>query len=193
MSAQNPDPIAKRSGTAACLRGLSPLLAGVLVAALLVPSSTALGRDESGMYDVLLGRNPAAVYHAAVPVDLAPVERKRRPRPSRVARAPAERRDLTASLASSDWLAAILADDTLRPRDIVVFPEGPKVFVGNGFGPPWSTSDFEDVATSRAVDNRSREAIRSVVGTRGGLEFAAIAPRKSPLQVAISDRQAGKN
>jgi len=196
MSAPDRDTIARRF-KAVCLRALPLMIGGGLVAAAFLPGSTALGRDESGMFDVLLGRRPAPAFRPAPAMfeDFAPVERKRRPRPTRTfLRAPPDPAALGASVPSPGWMAAIMADETLRPRDIVMFPDGPKVFVGIGFAPPWSASDFEDVATSRAVGKRSREAIAAVVGTRGGVEFAALPARDKRLRVTVSDRAlAGTN
>src|SRR6185295_8065360 len=64
MSAPDRDTIARRF-KAACLRALPLMIGGGLVAASFLPGSTALGRDESGMFDVLLGRRPAPAFRPA--------------------------------------------------------------------------------------------------------------------------------
>jgi hypothetical protein len=54
-------------------------------------------------------------------------------------------------------VSLILQDETLRPGDIVVFPDGPKVFTG---GPGrHKRSDFEDVQRSTAIAKDVRKAV----------------------------------
>jgi hypothetical protein len=54
-------------------------------------------------------------------------------------------------------VSLILQDETLRPGDIVVFPDGPKVF--NGGPGRHKRSDFEDVQRSTAIAKDVRKAV----------------------------------
>ena len=54
-------------------------------------------------------------------------------------------------------VSMILQDETLRPGDVVVFPDGPKVFTG---GPGrHKRTDFEDVRRSTAIAKDLRKAV----------------------------------
>jgi hypothetical protein len=136
----------------------------------------ASARDESGMYEMLLGRAPAHQPRAA-PRSLQgrfyilPTEERFRPRKARprasplVAKRPAPVVASPGSVPSaSGWLAVILQDGTLRRGDVVVFPKGPKVFAGDGAAPPWSEADFEDVSRSRMMTRKSRKILLAMTG-----------------------------
>jgi hypothetical protein len=56
-------------------------------------------------------------------------------------------------------MQSILTDATLRHGDIVVFSEGPKVFLGHGTAGPWQLADFGGVAASRALSSKTKAAV----------------------------------
>jgi hypothetical protein len=64
---------------------------------------------------------------------------------------------------------ALLADDTLRRGDIVMFPDGPRMFVGRA-GTRHELEDFEPVTpSSKAVPHRTRKLLAQL---RPGLNGA---------------------
>lgn len=71
--------------------------------------------------------------------------------------------------------AALLRDETLRPGDIVVMPEGPKVFMGHderGRGAKAGRhrmSDFEDVKRSRSIDANTRRQLVAMMVPHGAM------------------------
>lgn len=71
--------------------------------------------------------------------------------------------------------AALLRDETLRPGDIVVMPEGPKVFMGHddrGRGTKAARhrmSDFEDVKRSRSIDPKTRRQLVAMMVPHGAM------------------------
>jgi hypothetical protein len=60
---------------------------------------------------------------------------------------------------------ALLGDRTLQAGDIVVFPDGPRVFKGSGYGGAHRLRDFEELQATRKVDSRTRQAV--LAATRG--------------------------
>jgi len=85
-----------------------------------------------------------------------------KPRRSRVA---ATRWVAPASLQSEPVLAeqgiaaAFLRDGTLRRGDIVVFPDGPRVFNGSRRSPRHHMDDFEGLKDSAPVSDETRDRI----------------------------------
>jgi hypothetical protein len=67
-----------------------------------------------------------------------------------------------------DPRAALLRDPTLRPGDIVILPEGPRVFKGES-GSKHRMSDFEDVSRSRAVSTKTRRDLMAMTAPVGAL------------------------
>lgn len=71
--------------------------------------------------------------------------------------------------------AALLRDETLRPGDIVVMANGPKVFLGHearGRGAKAARhrmSDFEDVRNSRSVDSKTRKQLLAMMVPHGAM------------------------
>lgn len=71
--------------------------------------------------------------------------------------------------------AALLRDETLRPGDIVVMPNGPKVFLGHeprGRGSKAARhrmSDFEDVRSSRSLDSKTRKQLLAMMVPHGAM------------------------
>lgn len=60
-----------------------------------------------------------------------------------------------------DPVAALLKDETLRPGDIAMFPDGPRVFKGDGKA-PHKISAFEPARSSRLVSNKTRQTLASL-------------------------------
>lgn len=71
--------------------------------------------------------------------------------------------------------AALLRDETLRPGDIVVMPNGPKVFLGHeerGRGSKAARhrmSDFEDVRSARSLDSKTRKQLLAMMVPHGAM------------------------
>ncbi|KQT47878.1 hypothetical protein ASG52_11490 [Methylobacterium sp. Leaf456] len=71
--------------------------------------------------------------------------------------------------------AAILRDETLRPGDIVVMPNGPRVFLGHeerGRGTKAARhrmSDFEDVRSARSLDPKIRKQLLAMMLPQGAM------------------------
>ncbi len=58
-------------------------------------------------------------------------------------------------------LALLLSDSTLRPGDIVVFPDGPRVFKGRP-GTQHAVLDFAKLSTSKDVPRSARKLLASL-------------------------------
>ncbi len=75
---------------------------------------------------------------------------------------------------NADPTAALLTDPTLRPGDIAVMPEGPKVFTGStgrrkASGVRHKLRDFADVSKSGVVDKKTRQLLVSMMVPIGAL------------------------
>lgn len=68
----------------------------------------------------------------------------------------------------SNPIAALMRDETLRPGDIVVMPDGPKVFKGDP-GDRHKISDFQDVRRSPAVDRKTRQLLLAMMVPVGAM------------------------
>lgn len=66
-----------------------------------------------------------------------------------------------------DIESALMNDPTLRKGDIVVFPDGPRVFNGEGRVSSRQPSDFDDLSTSRLVDEQTRLQVMAATATAG--------------------------
>jgi hypothetical protein len=62
---------------------------------------------------------------------------------------------------TGDPVAALMKDPTLRRGDIVVLPDGPKVFKG-GRTTPHRPSDFEDVRRTKLVGEKTRRQLTAM-------------------------------
>jgi len=62
---------------------------------------------------------------------------------------------------TGDPVAALLNDATLRRGDVVVLPDGPKVFKG-GRAMPHRLSDFEDVRRTKLVGAKARRQLMTM-------------------------------
>lgn len=65
--------------------------------------------------------------------------------------------------------AALLRDPTLRPGDIVILPEGPRVFVGEAGSTKHRMTAFEDVRRSSLVSAQTRRDILAMTTPAGAL------------------------
>ncbi|HKH96620.1 MAG TPA: hypothetical protein VKA39_08870 [Beijerinckiaceae bacterium] len=139
---------------------------------------------------------PAPVTHAAATVQQyfdAPVQRA----PARAKVAPPVRAEFTnlqrtvdlAKPSQSDTqrglgskaVALLMQDPTLRPGDVVMFPDGPKVFAGSSGR--HNRADFQDIDRSKAVPKDLRKAVLAL--TRPSASPAAEARRR------VADKQGG--
>jgi len=173
----------------------------------LLPDISASARDESGMSEFVrkearsLGtttpRSRAEIGHApAFPAAQSydygiiemPMERRRARTGIGNAQPPSQASAATeiAGLATSheDWMTAILRDSTLRVGDVVMFPEGPKVFRGQAHFPPWSDADFVDLSQARGMSERSRQSLLALVGRPGSLSDDAQKVRVTSREAA---------
>jgi hypothetical protein len=141
--------------------------AGAIIASL---GSGAVARDESGAREFTLGQkaSTANFFRSSLNDVTGSVEpmkprKVKRSRPA-VAMAPAVVKPAAIAPVLTGWEQAILNDESLRRGDIVMFASGPKVFNGAARKGPWTVADFEDLATTKAVANRSREALLASIG-----------------------------
>ncbi|MFE1598686.1 hypothetical protein [Methylobacterium sp. ID0610] len=65
--------------------------------------------------------------------------------------------------------AALMRDPTLRPGDIVILPEGPRVFMGEAGTTKHRASEFEDVRHSRLVNAQTRRQLLAMTTPAGAL------------------------
>lgn len=161
-----------------------PALAATLkfatVAAIIVSLTTvALARDESGAVAFSLGQKATtANFFKSASRDLDVTGSIEMPtlKPRKIKRSrPAVIAPVTAAATATataeapatpvGWEAAILGDQSLRRGDVVMFPTGPKVFKGGSTRKaPWTTADFEDLATTKAMANRARDTMLASIG-----------------------------
>jgi len=59
---------------------------------------------------------------------------------------------------NAELVAKVLDDPTLRRGDVVVLPDGVKVFKG-GRSTPYRLSDFDDVRSSKLLGGKTRQAL----------------------------------
>jgi len=72
-------------------------------------------------------------------------------------------KDAADRLAEKGPVAALLADPTLRPGDVVMFPDGPRVFKG-GSDAPHRMASFEAPERSRLVSKAERARLAAIGG-----------------------------
>jgi hypothetical protein len=85
----------------------------------------------------------------------------------------------------------VLSDPTLRPGDIVMFPDGPKVFAGTS-GSSHKLSSFQEIGVSRLVSKSTRSMVTALAAkapaTHVGRELRLHGPAKpNVIQQARSD------
>ena len=105
---------------------------------------------------------PARIRLASLP-DPAPVPRRKSSGPPAVKERVREegRTKLGPRKPTGDPVAALMEDPTLRRGDIVVLPDGPKVFKG-GRTTPHRLSDFEDVRRTKLVGEKTRRQLTAM-------------------------------
>lgn len=143
---------------------------------------------------------PAPVYMPAPRRVEMPVKPRtsfaRLPRaPERIKPAAIERpepaRPTPKALKGGDPVAALMNDPTLRTGDIVVFPEGPRVFQGGS--PPHRVADFQDLRRSRAISAGVRSRILAMAGGVRAKSGAAVALSLTGEAAADTGPQAGRS
>ncbi|WP_288586811.1 hypothetical protein [uncultured Methylobacterium sp.] len=72
-------------------------------------------------------------------------------------------------LKSLDARTALLRDPTLRPGDIVIMPEGPRVFQGTSDTDRHKMSDFQDVNRPGVVASKTRKELLAMTAPIGAL------------------------
>ena len=82
---------------------------------------------------------------------------------------------------TGDPIAALMKDPTLRRGDIVVLPDGPKVFKG-GRTTPYRLSDFEDIRRTKLVGEKTRRQLTA-------MPVQALTPR---VQAETAERRPAK-
>ncbi|KAA2244337.1 hypothetical protein [Salinarimonas soli] len=166
---------------ATAARRMLLVLAGVIAPISLPPAHA----QTLGVFEALFSGGPVreAALPSVVPDPVFSPERARAARAMRRARqqkahyarlppsaesravaptpAPAPAPARGAILDTAGAIKAVLADPTLRAGDIVVFPDGPKVFTGETRA-PHRLASFEDVGGSRSVSKGSRAAMSAL-------------------------------
>jgi hypothetical protein len=86
-----------------------------------------------------------------------------------------------------DHVAALMKDPTLRRGDIVMMPDGPKVFTG-GSEAPHRPRDFEDARQSGALSASARKAVLAILepasASKSQKRLAAHRPKPQPEKLA---------
>ena len=150
------------------VRGATPLI-GISVVLGLVAVDRARAED-TGFWDLFWRTNRS--YQRVAPSPWAPLRFEvRRPRPSirRATRPRIEREAPKPQVAAKppdpatreNPLAALLNDRTLRPGDVVVFPDGPRVFKGTP-GPTHALVDFVKLPAAKGISRSARTALAKV-------------------------------
>jgi hypothetical protein len=86
-------------------------------------------------------------------------------------------------------VADLMNDPTLERGDIVVFPDGPRVFTGRG-GSHRSARDFEDLEQSRLVASKTRKSILAATHSVEHPITVAAAPEVAVKEVRKKRRPA---
>jgi hypothetical protein len=149
-------------------RGATPLL-GLTVVLGLVAVDRARAED-TGFWDLFWRTNRS--YQRVTPSPWAPLHfevRRARPSIRRATRPSIEREAPKPQVAAKppdpatreNPLAALLNDRTLRPGDIVIFPDGPRVFKGAP-GQRHAVLDFVKLPAAKGVPNSTRSVLAKV-------------------------------
>ena len=108
-----------------------------------------------------LAREPRARFASLPRVEERAAVRSAKPP---VAAATPPKSQSAPATAGSDPIASLLRDPTLRPGDIVMFPDGARVFKG-GRALPHAANSFEEVERSRLVSKASRKMVLALTKT----------------------------
>lgn len=123
-----------------------------------------------------LAREPRARFASLPRVEERAAARSAKP-PVAAATPPKSQPLVALATAGSDPIASLLRDATLRPGDIVMFPDGARVFKG-GRALPHAANTFEEVERSRLVSTASRKMMLTLTKTaaRPGKEASRYLP-----------------
>jgi hypothetical protein len=86
-------------------------------------------------------------------------------------------------------VADLMNDPSLERGDIVVFPDGPRVFTGRG-GPHRSARDFEKLDQSRLVASKTRNSILAATRSTAHPVTVAAVPEGNVKEVRRKRRPA---
>jgi hypothetical protein len=162
--------------------------------------------EDTGRWEVLLGNAPGMRPGGFRLFGPPPGFRNVAPPPLRIERvAPAEDRPAPAAKATppdpakrENPLALLLADRTLRYGDIVVFPDGPRVFRGEP-GSRHSVHDFVSLARSKEGDSAGRRKLLAMpIGDNDAWSSdlsgrSKVAGKADDVEATGSIRPAGKS
>lgn len=160
-----PGVLSKRSGLKASL--------GLLVISLVVPAPIgSVPAQAEGLFDFLRGLSrPVPAAPLPQPVDAQPnsfVDQPRRRTSTQPKSAPVEVLQVKAPIQArhpgemDNPFPALLADSTLRPGDMVMFPDGLRVFTGR-VGSRHKVSDFTPVARAgKALSRETRKLVSNL-------------------------------
>jgi hypothetical protein len=105
---------------------------------------------------------PARIRLASLP-KLTPVPKRKSSEPPAAKESVREegKTKLVSRKPTGDPVAALMKDPTLRQGDIVVLPDGPRVFKG-GRTTPHRLSDFEDIRRTKLVGDKTRRQLTAM-------------------------------
>jgi hypothetical protein len=162
------------------------------VGALLLASPSA---HAQGLFEALFGpprvHRPAYIYNAPIPrfervppVEAQP-ERRRRAPSAAFAPPPVmpKKAKPARALPDKELVSSLMSDSTLERGDIVVFPDGPRVYRGSG-GSRHKLSDFEDLRGSRLVGKGTRETV--LASTRATDSTVTVVAKSKPRRTRQS-------
>jgi hypothetical protein len=175
----------------------------VVLIALVGPLLLSTSAKAQSVYEALFGRLPVQqrssgfYFPAPAPGPFSTIEIE--PRRRTPGRRPERLTDINATptpvmpqhakparaASSKEIISNVLADSTLQKGDIVVFPDGPRVYRGGG-GSAHRSSDFEDLRASRLVSESTRKTVLASTQTSTFTQVAATQPtrsRTSPRQI----------
>lgn len=162
------------------MAGLLKRGSAVVLGTALVLSATGAVHAQN-LFDMLFGppRNsfarpapPPSVFEPILPdesVRRRPAIRRVAPREPVASTAPVMPREAKPPRAAppAEIVASLMNDTTLERGDIVVFPDGPRVFKGSTGSASHRAADFERVETSSLVPNATRTAVLAATFTSG--------------------------
>jgi hypothetical protein len=165
--------------------GAARLLFTLALSISLAGATPARAQDLFGLFRLMFQpsvRAPAPYYDYR----RAPQPRPRRPKVVRSDEASKAPRPPRPMGAMTNPVPELLADSTLRPGDIVMFPEGPRVFVGQARG-QHALEDFEPISpNAKSVPQATRKLLAQLRPGWNG-SWAADAPAAGGRIAAAKD------
>jgi hypothetical protein len=170
----------------------------IILLGMAAPALVSTSSEAQSVYEALFGQPPVQqrssrfYFPAPAPGPFFPIEiepRRRAPerRPERLtdinAAAPVMPQHAKPARAAPprEIVANVMADSTLQKGDIVVFPDGPRVYRGGG-GSVHRASDFEDLRASRLVSDGVRKTVLASTQTSAYAQVAVTAPARGRPQ-----------